>query len=305
MREKAVIGDVVSSWREHGEGRQTIAFCVDKAHARDLADEFEVDGIPAAVVVDETGDEGRADIFQRFETGQVKVLASVGVLAVGFNSPIAGCAILARPTLSTMLHIQQAGRVIRPHATNADAVILDHAANTLRHGLPIDFRPPSDLSMIDKRTDKKPRRAEFSDVVACRECDALYPRAEDACPECGTPRTRYTKAVVLDGALVRVSWDSTQPEPGGVTRDDVQRFYCEMLAVCAMKGWKPGAAWFKTCERFRLRPEFHDQTTNTLLPRVWRSNAGAIDPTQETLRWIENQRRQRYVIERASRQAAA
>ena len=41
-----------------------------------------------------------------------------------------------------------------------DAVILDHAANTLRHGLPIDFRPPDELYAIDKDTDRKKRHVE-------------------------------------------------------------------------------------------------------------------------------------------------
>ena len=301
MRKKAVIGDVVSAWRERAEGRQTIAFCVDKQHARDLADEFVLEGIEAAVVVDETSDEERADIFARFDRCEIKVLSSVGVLGVGFDSPIASCAILARPTLSTMLFVQQAGRVIRPCAGKVDALILDHAANTLRHGLPADFVPPTDLSEIDRTTDRKRRDDERSDLVCCKNCDALYARTEDACPECGTPRTRYTKAIVLDGRLMPVEWDSDQPEPDGVTPADVQRFYCEMLAICVMKGWKAGAAWFKTCERFKLDADFRNPLTMQLLPRIWRAAACAIDPSQESLRWVESRRRQQFAITRNTR----
>ena len=199
MRQKAVIGDVITNWRDRADNRPTIAFCVDKAHARELADEFVLAGVPAAVVVDETSDEERAEAFAQFDRGEIKVLSSVGVLGVGFDSPIASCAILARPTLSTMLHIQQSGRVIRPSEGKVDAVILDHAANSLRHGLPIDFVPPTELSEIDRASDKKRKDAERSELTTCRNCECIYDRSEDACPECGTPRTVHTKVDRVGG----------------------------------------------------------------------------------------------------------
>ena len=85
MRAKALIGDIVTAWRERAENRPTIAFCVDKQHARDLADEFALDGVSSAVILDETTDEERADIFARFNDGEIKVLSSVAT-AVGFES---------------------------------------------------------------------------------------------------------------------------------------------------------------------------------------------------------------------------
>jgi superfamily II DNA or RNA helicase len=305
MRQKAVIGDIITNWRGRADNRPTIAFCVDKAHARELADEFVLAGVPAAVVVDETSDEERAEAFAQFDRGEIKVLSSVGVLGVGFDSPIASCAILARPTLSTMLHIQQSGRVIRLCEGKVDAVILDHAANSLRHGLPIDFVPPTELSEIDRASDKKPKDAARSELTTCRNCECIYDRSEDACPECGTPRTVYTKVVVLEGKLVDVTWSSNEVEPAGVTPEVVQGFYQQMLSVCEMKGWKSGAAWFKTCERYRLDADFRNPTTNLLLPRIWRSGAVPIEPTLETLRWIENRRRHQFIKARYAQRAAA
>lgn len=158
MRNKLVIGDVVSGWKARGENRQTIAFCVDKQHAAELSDEFNAAGIASAAVVDETPDETRAELFARFNKGELRIMCSVGVLSIGFDSPVASCAILARPTLSTSLYVQQGGRVLRPHEGKHCALILDHAANTQRHGLLIDFEPPEHLSLIDKAADKKARK---------------------------------------------------------------------------------------------------------------------------------------------------
>ena len=70
------------------------------------------------------------------------------MLGLGFDVPAAACAILARPTLSEMLYRQQVGRVLRPCDGKDDALILDHAGNTLRFGLPQDFTVP-DLTEED------------------------------------------------------------------------------------------------------------------------------------------------------------
>ena len=47
------------------------------------------------------------------------------------------------------------GRVPRPFAGKIDALILDHAGNTLGHGKLEDFEPPAELSTIEKRKDKR------------------------------------------------------------------------------------------------------------------------------------------------------
>lgn len=306
MRARGLIGSVIETWQGKALDRQTIAFCCDKQHARDMADAFALAGVPAATVVDETPDEERTEIFQQFDAGEIRVLASVGVLGIGFDSPIASCAILARPTLSTMLHIQQCGRVIRPCAGKADALILDHAANTLRHGRPIDFEPPPDLSMIDKSTDRK-ARTEISENVVCRNCEAVYPRIEEVCPECLTPRRRYSTEVVLDGQLVR--YDSFEPPPpeiaAAATPEQVRRFYAEMLALCDTNGWKRGAAWFKTCERFGLRSDYSDPITERVLPKRFRFDCDPVQPSLSTIHWVDQQKRAYFARQRYAKGAHA
>src|SRR4029077_6468243 len=45
MSPHGITADVVASWKQHAEGRPTICFAVNRAHARQLADEFEAAGI--------------------------------------------------------------------------------------------------------------------------------------------------------------------------------------------------------------------------------------------------------------------
>lgn len=298
MRSKAIIGDVVGTWQRRGEDRQTIAFCVDKAHAADLCAEFMVAGIQAAVVVDDTSDEDRAAIFEKFDGRAIRVLVSVGVLSIGFDSPVASCAILARPTMSTSLHIQQGGRVLRPCDSKVDALILDHAANTLRHGRLEDFEPPADLSLVDRHADKKARRDPTEGWV-CRGCQAINDKTDDICVECGMARRRLTNVVVLDGELVAINTEVGEPLPGP-TVEKIRAFYLMARWHAASKGLSSGWAYFAVQRRFK----FDAIVAKRIVPWQWRE-LETIAPDADAARWFSaDYQRQRIASRHAGRSQA-
>lgn len=289
MRGKSIIGDVVGAWQQRGENRQTIAFCVDKAHAHDLADEFVAASITACSIVDDTPDDDRARLFRQFDRGEVRVLCSVGVLAVGFDSPIASCAILARPTLSTSLHIQQGGRVLRPHPGKADCLILDHAGNVMQHGRLEDFEPPTDLSQIDKKTDKRSRKQK-ADAWICKNCEAVNPMQEDICTECGNPRRRTSAVYIVDGELVPLYSDDPRTKDAP-THTAIRDFYLQLVFFGTSKGFKNphGWAFHRTAEKFSI------DDPKRVIAWIWRDLA-PMRPTEETARWLRaDWQRQRIV----------
>jgi DNA repair protein RadD len=281
MRSKAIIGDVVGEWQRRGEDRQTVAFCVDKTHAAELAAEFVAAGVVAEMVVDETDDDERRRIFTAFDALDIRVLVSVGVLSIGFDSPVASCAILARPTLSTSLHIQQGGRVLRPFAGKADALILDHAMNTLRHGRLEDFVPPEALSTIDKGSDKRSRR-DPPEAWVCAGCEAINSLADDICVECGKSRRRQTEVVVLDGELREIEVLPGEPLPGP-TLEDIRDFYLMATWYGRSKNFNKPQAWayFATQRRFKLQPD----EGKRLIEWSWRYDDPLV-PDAEASRWF-------------------
>ena len=95
------------------------------------------------------------------------------------------------------LFIQQGGRVLRPYPGKTDALVLDHAGNTRRFGLLEDFDPPTELSMIDKKTDKR-ARYEKSGAWECRNCNALNSPLHEH-----LPGMRHTASPALDGDRAR------------------------------------------------------------------------------------------------------
>jgi DNA repair protein RadD len=126
----------------------------------------------------------------------------VNVLGTGFDVPDAACLILARPTLNIGLHIQQLGRGIRPAPGKVDCLVLDHASNCLRHGLPHHFAVP-DLDQ-GEAPDPARKKAKAPDpFVTCSACGWLMARIAPGCPECGADRPeRHNHMSYREGELV-------------------------------------------------------------------------------------------------------
>ena len=78
-----------------------------------------------AVVSAQTPAKTRAAIIEAFRAGEIKVVANVGVLTLGFDFPALDTVVLARPTLSLGLYYQQVGRLLRPSPLKADAWCVD------------------------------------------------------------------------------------------------------------------------------------------------------------------------------------
>jgi DNA repair protein RadD len=78
--------------------------------------------------------------MQRFKDGTTRVLCNVDLFSEGVDVPAIEAVALLRPTQSLALYMQQVGRALRPAEGKEYAVILDHAGNCRRFGMPDDER---------------------------------------------------------------------------------------------------------------------------------------------------------------------
>lgn len=131
---------IVAAWWEHARAgeplrKRTLAFCASVQHARDLAEAFRASGVPAETVTGDTPPDERREIFGRFHQGTLPVLTNVMVLTEGYDEPAIDCILMCRPTKSTGLYIQMAGRGARKSPEKSDCLVIDFADNTSRHTL--------------------------------------------------------------------------------------------------------------------------------------------------------------------------
>lgn len=203
LRQGQAMGDAVTHYRRTIEpihNGTAIAFCVSVAHAEAVAEAFNNQGIPAAML-DGTMDRGvRRRLIADLGAGVLKVLTSCDIISEGTDIPSVTGAILLRPTDSLGLHLQQVGRVLRPCPGKPHAVINDHVGNSLRHGLPTD---PREWSLEGRTKRGKRAPSDALPVKVCDHCFATLPSAEPVCPCCGHifPAQARRELTTIDGTL--------------------------------------------------------------------------------------------------------
>ena len=180
MDRQEIIGDVIDSYRQYANNRQTIVYCVNVKHSKHTAELFNQAGITAAHVDGESDKSLRRRIIEDFRDGKIKVLCNAELFGEGFDVPNCDCVILARPTQSLTLFIQQSMRCMRPNPANKNkvAIIIDHVENVKRFGLPDQDRHWSLLPNEIHDNGKAP-------LKTCPNCHAVVHAAFRTCPACG------------------------------------------------------------------------------------------------------------------------
>mgnify|MGYP000653330887 FL=1 len=185
-----ITGDAITHWRKHANGLKTAIFCVSVEHSKHVAAEFNANGIPAAHIDGGTDDTERDKAIIDFANGKILVITNVNILSEGFDlASIAqqdvtiDCVVDLAPTQSLVNALQRWGRALRP-AFGKTAVLLDHAGNVMRHGL-----PDEDRSWTLEGVKKKKRKAEDDDeedvkVKCCPDCFSIH-EPKPVCPNCG------------------------------------------------------------------------------------------------------------------------
>ena len=117
----------ISHWESICHDRQTIVFCVDVQHAKDVAAMFRARGVNAESVDGTMKLADRTDVVERFMRGKIQVLTNVEVATEGFDIPAANCVLMLRPTQSWALYTQMVGRGLRVLPRTVDGEITARA----------------------------------------------------------------------------------------------------------------------------------------------------------------------------------
>lgn len=241
-----LVGDIVDHWLRRGNGAPTFAFATSVAHSRHIVERFVAAGVRAAHLDGSTPTEERDGVLEDLRAGRVSVVSNCDVCTEGTDVPAVKTIVLARPTKSVRIYLQQVGRGSRP--APGSFVILDHAGSVLDHGLP---QQPREWSLEGR---KRRGKSASAPVKSCEQCYAVVPISCTSCPECGwefpdAPKREAQEE--MPGELVEVralttdelseAWDSLVEEwEEGNHRRDVPR--------------KPGWIWYRFQERFHQPP---------------------------------------------------
>ena len=205
---RAAIDEVV----DYGQDRRSwLLFCAGVDHACHVCDAVRARGVSCATIFGHTPKAERDSIIAAFKRGEVRALASMGVLTTGFNAPAVDLIAMLRPTKSTGLYVQMAGRGTRLAPGKENCLVLDFAGNVARHG-PIDLVKPKDKTERSKaRARRRPGSAPRARPSTrwrrgvCIDCGYVFPA-----PEVQLEATATTRPILSTG---RPEW----VDVGGVT----------------------------------------------------------------------------------------
>jgi superfamily II DNA or RNA helicase len=247
MDKPTIVGDAIGHYRALCPGKRAVVFAAGVENSRNIVAQFRAAGIAAEHVDGGMANEERDAAVDRFRRGETLILSNADLFGEGFDVPAIEAAILLRPTKSLSLYLQQVGRALRPMDGKAEAIILDHAGNSLTHGLPDDAREWS----LDDREKKRRTAPTEVPVRQCSECFFVY-RPAAKCPQCGhAPVAAPREIEQVDGTLAEVK----RAEEMMKRARRLEERDCETLEdwqnLARQRGYKPGWAHHRWVARQR------------------------------------------------------
>lgn len=206
-----IIGDIVDNYLVWAFGTQTIVFTISVDTSNEVAQRFNDTGIIAKAVSAKTPEYERFQTIREFRERKIAVLVNCDLFGEGFDVPGVETIIMARPTKSLGLYLQQIGRGLRPATGKTRALIIDHVSNVREHGLP--DRPR--LWTLDGRDRRKKQDRDPDDipVTTCTECYRVYERIHRACPYC-----QHEPVPIGRGSIEQVDGDLTLLDAGTLAK---------------------------------------------------------------------------------------
>ncbi len=243
MDKPKVTGDAVEHYARLARGRPFITFTASVEHARHVADEFTNAGFRCMHVDGGMDRATRKRIVNDYKAGRLLGLSSCDLVSEGFDVPGIHCGISLRPTQSLTLWLQQVGRCLRTADGKPNAIILDHAGNTLRHGLPTEERDWS----LDGREDRAGKGGNGSSpgVRVCPQCFSAGPTGRPACGHCGfTYPVTARKVEKVDGTLEKVEATFVRKPASPERREQGKARDLQALTELGrIRGYRDPAAW--------------------------------------------------------------
>jgi DNA repair protein RadD len=153
-----------------------LLFCTGVDHAEHMRDALRARGIATECITGETQKGERERVLADFKAGKVQAITNANVLTTGFDAPCVDLIAFCRPTLSTALYMQMAGRGLRKAPGKADCLVLDFAGLVHQHG-----------TITEPRYKKVREGSGEAPVKVCDACAELVPISLMVCPACGAP----------------------------------------------------------------------------------------------------------------------
>lgn len=247
MSKPTIVGDAVAHYTRLCPNAPAVVFCTSVRHAEYVAEAFRGAGYRFVSVDGKTPAEIREERIQSLGDGRLHGITSCDIISEGTDIPIVTAAILMRPTMSEGLYLQQVGRVLRPAPNKDRAIILDHAGNVYRHGLPDEDRGWALHRTPPKREKKK---KDDIQIKVCETCFSANKSTNKVCAQCGAPfAVKAREAAVVEGDLVKVEAEMLNRKRLQRIENREAKSLQDLINIANKRGYKVGWAYVEAKRR--------------------------------------------------------
>jgi superfamily II DNA or RNA helicase len=124
---------IVDTYLQHVPKRKAVTFAVNVRHGEAVAEEFRRRGVTAQSVSGRMPNSEREKTLRAFHDGRLRVLCACDILNEGWDCPDIEVLLMARPTLSRVIYLQQLGRGTRKAPGKDCLIVFDFVDNANRY----------------------------------------------------------------------------------------------------------------------------------------------------------------------------
>ena len=129
--------DLIYKYYRKYQSKSALGFCCSRAHAKEMAKEFNRRGIPSVAVysnADDTFSKDRAEAIRQLSEKEIRVIFCVDMFNEGVDIPSIDMVMFLRPTDSPVVFLQQLGRGLRRDDGKEYLNVLDFIGNYAKAG---------------------------------------------------------------------------------------------------------------------------------------------------------------------------
>lgn len=244
MMAPKLVGSIPEHILSHAPDLAGVAFCVTVKHSMAVARACIEAGIPAEHIDGEATVHERRALMARIRSGETRIVCCCALWLEGIDLPELKVCILARPTKSITIFLQGCGRVFRPWLS-MHAIVLDHAGNVQRFGL-----PQADREWSIKPIARKSKKGSSEPAVKTCQCGAMMPPSTMTCPECGHVFP-VKELEHIDGNLIEV----TEARVAAIANDKKQAAFTRLWMAAYRDGFDKWWVMRRYAEKFGDAPD--------------------------------------------------
>ena len=166
-----LIADTIKKYflPHNGFFKQGIVFCVNINHAKKLEKMLCERGIVARAVFGANSEND--EIFNAYKNKKIQFLISCQIISEGWDSPQTEIVVMARPTLSKVLYLQQIGRGVRKYPGKECLYIIDVVDNYEGKLTPWSFNSLFKIPQYSDFAGLKNNSSDYLSILGLFECE--------------------------------------------------------------------------------------------------------------------------------------